>query len=282
MDTKVKEKDLTLYIGDDKIVSSNELYKILTEKHPGTIPYIKTSFPTLNDLIGGFIIGELNTISGITGNGKTLFMQTLTKNFADKNINSLWFTYEVPSLQFLRQFGENIPHFYMPKILKEQTMKWIYNRILEAKQKYNVSVIFIDHLHYLADIMISSQPSLEIGRVMRILQRWAIELELIIFLAAHTKKVKPETELDLGDTRDSSFTEQESSNVFYIWRLTNTDSEAILKIVKNRGRGVMNKKINLIKIGRYLTELRDIKEEIEEFQEKQLDKIKSQDELFYN
>jgi len=250
----LKSPTLADYVGEDEIVASEELYEYLKTKSK-QIPAFKTKLPTLNDLIGGFERGELTVVSGTTGNGKTLLCKTFTANFASNGDNSLWFTYEVPMLQFLRDFGEPIPHFYMPKMLKDKSLDWIYNRILEAKLKYNVGAVFIDHLHFLADLMTSRNPSLEIGAVMRTLKRWALELEMAFFIICHNKKVAQDTELSAGDTRDSSFIEQEADNVFFVWRLLNTDCEAVLKITKNRSRGIMGKKINIIKKGGILVEL---------------------------
>lgn len=252
-----EEIDLSKYKGEDKVVSSVELKEELKEKYKNII-YHKTKFPTLDELIGGITGGELTIISGITKNGKTLLCQTLTYHFAESKINSLWFAYELPTMQFLSQFGEPLPHFYMPKILKDKSLEWIFNRIKESVLKFNVKMIFIDHLHFLADVMTRNNPSLEIGRVMRTLKRWAVDLNISIFIVAHTMKIKLDKELDTGDTRDSSFIEQEADNVFYIWRSKNKENEAILKITANRGRGVMGKKITLIKKGKYLVEMSNV------------------------
>lgn len=249
-----KEIDLSKYEGDDRIVSSTELKEELKDKYKNIV-YYKSKFPTMNELIGGFLDGDLTVISGITGNGKTLFCQSLIDYFHTNKIGSLVFTYEVPTLQFLYQFGEPMPHFFMPKILKKATLKWIEERIKEAIIKYKIKAVFIDHLHYLADIMISKSPSLEIGQVMRTLKGWSRDLEIMIFIVAHMGKIQSNKEPDSGDTRDSSFVEQEADNVFYIWRSLKKDNEAILKITKNRSRGIMNKKIKLIKQGKYLVEL---------------------------
>jgi len=247
------EQQLAGYEGEDKVVSSQELYRRLLEKKKRTVS-LKSSMPTLDELLGGFNGGELTVVSGITGNGKTLFCQTLTAEFAEQEKHSIWFTYEVPALQFLKQFGEDIPHFYMPAQLRSSSIEWIRQRIHEAKLKYGIDAVFIDHLHFLADVMLKKHPSLEIGQVMRTLKRWALEFNIAIFLVAHTMKIKPDKELDLGDTRDSSFIEQEADNVLYIWRQLKVDQGAILKIAKNRGNGVMGKKIHLLKVGNILVE----------------------------
>lgn len=248
------EKKLAEYNASDKVVSSVELYKKLLEKRKRSF-HLKTGIPKVDTLVEGFNAGELTVISGITGNGKTLLCQTLTADFADQGKHSLWFTYEVPALQFLKQFGENLPHFYMPSLLQSATLKWIHDRIYEAKVKYGLEAVFVDHLHFLADIMIKKNPSLEIGNVIRTVKRWALEFNVAFFLVAHMMKIKPDSEPSLGDCRDSSFVEQEADNVFYIWRKVKTDNEAILKIAKNRRFGVMNKKVKLEKMGNYLREV---------------------------
>jgi replicative DNA helicase len=248
------EEELLKYSGEDEVVSSIDLKKALKEKYKD-VPFWKTHIPSLNAMIGGFLGGELTVISGRTGNGKTLYCQSLTKAFADNKDNSLWFTYEVQSLQFLNQFGEDLPHFYMPKTLRSKSLDWIYTKIREAKLKFNINFIFIDHLHFLVDIITRSNPSLEIGKVMRTLKMWSLEFNVAMFLVSHMMKVKADTEPESGDCRDSSFIEQESDNVFYVWRIANMENGAILKITKNRGMGVWNKKIKLIKRGNYLVEL---------------------------
>lgn len=249
------EKFLVEYEGEDRVVSCQELKKHLQEirdKKPHI--FMKSGIPTLDNLIRGFEGGELNIISGITGHGKTLFCQSLTVNFAVQEYYSLWFSYEVQAQQFLSKFDENLPLFYMPMMLKSGDPKWIKVRIHEAKLKYGVRAVFIDHLHFLTDIMTRNNPSLEIGKILRILKTWALDLNIVIFLIAHTTKVDFDRELQAGDTRDSSFIEQEADNVFYIWRIANSENKSILKITKNRGQGVMNKIVHLIKVGKYLRE----------------------------
>ena len=69
------------------------------------------------------------------------------------------------------------------------------------------------------------------------------------------RKTSFDHEPGLNDIRDSSFIEQDADNVLYIWRLTNTEYEAVLKIAKNRRMGMINKKIPLMKQGYYLVEI---------------------------
>lgn len=258
MDNKQLEKALLEYKGNDKIISSFDMRDYIRERDKDKkIAFIKSGIPSLDKYIKAFEGGELCVISGETGNGKTLFAQTLTENFHKNGFLSVWFTYEVQPDQFLRQFDENLPLFYLPQLLSGNSMGWIKTRIHESKIKYDIKCVFIDHLHYLIDMNDRGNMSLEIGIVMRALKKIALEFDIAVFILAHTAKTRKDSpnELDNSDIRDSSFVSQESDNVFMVWRRNNSDNESVLKITKNRRYGVMNKKINLIKIGKYLQEI---------------------------
>jgi hypothetical protein len=64
----------------------------------------------------------------------------------------------------------------------------------------------------------------------------------------HTTKTKNDgnAELGLGDVRDSSFIEQEADTVFYVWRDEKTEYETLVKVAKNRKKGIINKKVRMI------------------------------------
>lgn len=251
------------YSGDDRIISSFEAFEELSKNHPHLILH-KTGLPRLDELTGGgFYKGSIIVVSGVTGEGKTLLCQTLTKNFVEQGIKPLWFEYEVMGIQFLKQFEQPLPYFHMPRMLRNGSIAWLFERIHEAIAKYKIDVVFIDHLHFLADVLQSKNTSLDIGRIMRMLKNLATETATVIFLVAHTHKTEADTELGLGCTRDSSFIEQDSDGVFYIWRRANTDNRAVLKIAKYRGNEGLawNKKIQLMKLGKYLVEVKEDPEE---------------------
>lgn len=253
------EAELASYSGNDKIVSSIEMKDTLRERL-NTIPSVsmRSNIPAIDRHIHSFVGGELTVISGTTGNGKTLFAQTLTKEFSDQGKYCLWFTYEVAALQFLEQFTEPVPPFLMPGELASSSMEWITKRIWEAKLKFGLDAVFIDHLHFLIDMSNRGNISLEIGSVMRALKKIALRFNIAVFLLAHTQKLELDREPELDALRDSGMIACESDNVFFVWRILNTDNRAIFKIAKNRRFGVMGKKVHLQKIGKYLREVYDI------------------------
>lgn len=92
-DLMKKISSLLDYKGDDEIVTSLDMQDIIRKQ-----PDLKTfnsKIPSLDMAINGFEPGEVVAISGPTKGGKTLLGQTLTINFEQQNVNSLWFSYEL-------------------------------------------------------------------------------------------------------------------------------------------------------------------------------------------
>jgi len=243
------ERALKEYRGKDEVISFQS-YKQLLEGKQEPIWRVKSNIPTLDDLIGGFQEGNLIVVTAPTGQGKTTFCQTLTRNFADNGVRCLWFSYEVPPREFLEKFGENLPVAYLPKALVSRTMIWIERKIVEAIAKYQTKVVFIDHLHYLLDLSKVKNASLEIGAIMRELKLMALKYNIVIFIVAHMTKTRFEDKVGLEDIRDSSFISQEADYVIVLWRDATRQSkrdlrekgviytnEAVASVEKNRRTG---------------------------------------------
>lgn len=248
------EEKLYRYAGEDRIVLSGDMIELLS-KEDKKQTHFNTGMPTLDNATGGCAGGELWVVSGTTGEGKTRLCQTFTKNIEAQGIYSLFFSYEVMAGQFLRQFGSKLPVFCMPAKLKGNSLQWLNQRIYEARLKYGIQCVFVDHLHFLIDLSRNNHNmSLEIGSIVRGLKKIALFHNIVFFLVAHTTKVKTEIELGLDHIRDSSFISQEADTVLMLWRVKE-ENEAILKIGKNRKNGIINKKIRLKMIDGFLKEL---------------------------
>jgi replicative DNA helicase len=246
------------YSGEDEIVTSYDIaYEI---EQNANIIKIKSGFPTLDktDCLDGFEGGELIVISGPRKAGKSLFSQSLTVNFFNRDVKSLWFSFEMPARQFLQRFPNPLPAILMPRKLKAYALEWLNDRILEAIAKHGISVVFVDHLHFLFDMARSRNVSLEIGTIIRHLKTMAIDLNIVIFLMCHTNKISPIQEDMTDDSmRDSSFVSQESDVALMIWRVKNTDDKATLKICYSRRTGTWEKTVKIQKIGGLLREVYD-------------------------
>jgi replicative DNA helicase len=250
-----REAELASYSGEYAVILAATLRDELSRTKKDAL-ILRSGLPTLDNLIDGFELGELTIITGPTKGGKTLLAQTFTETFIKRGHDCLWFPYEVSGLRFIRSFGEELPAFAIPRKLKTNHLDWLRDRIEEAQIKYGIRAVFIDHLHFLCDMAKMRSPSLEIGAIMRRLVGITHDCDVAMFLIAHMTKIAPDKEPDAGDTRDSSFIEQECDNTLAVWRSNEPRStKAKIKVIHNRRNGVRNETFQVEKIGPYLREI---------------------------
>lgn len=164
---------------------------------------------------GRFLLGDFT----VTHN--TAFGVSLTKNFIEQKLNCLWFSYEISSQELLERFGAEVPVFYLPRLITSRAIEWIERKILEGKKQYDTKIIFIDHLHYLTDdssVRNRNLPEI-LGHLCRQFKLLAKRHRLIIFLVAHTRKVRGNNKRPtLDDLKDSSGIAQEADTILIIQR----------------------------------------------------------------
>jgi len=266
--TKKSEVMLALskYNGEDRVIDSKKAVEDIRRDELQEKFSLDTNIPVLDSSIKGFREGQVVVLSAPTGQGKTSLAQTLTENFYENSeVNSLWFTYEVPVDDFVEKFS-TIPLFYLPRKLKQNSLVWIEERIMEAKAKHDCKVVFIDHLHYLLEMQKMAEAkslSLLIGMMLRELKRMAIEHKIIIFLISHMKKTVYDRMPEIEDLRDSSFIGQESDIVIFLKRYRDKEeytNQATLKVAKNRRVG----KLGVMKLIYTDNKFKEYKDETEE------------------
>lgn len=256
------EKQLSEYDGDDRMVSSHELAEDLknTEDTQFIIP---TGIAGLDDKHeGGIEAGEVWIFSGPSGEGKTTITMSITQNMCEKEVKTAWFSLEVTPRQFIKKMqarGGELPLFYLPNENKEPMVQWIEERIVEAKVKFDVKVVFIDHLQQIFSIAQMEQRnnnrnlSWEIGDLMAKIKQIAVMHDIAICLIAHTKddpqgsSREPRKE----DIRDSGLVQRLADSIVMVWRVPNDDElknirrkpldeldiKAKVRVVKNRRTG---------------------------------------------
>lgn len=217
------EKELSEYKGKDRVVSARELKKEFLA-NPLKLTQFYSKFQTLNTLTDGFATGELVVVSAATKQGKTIFCQSLTRDYYRYKHKMLWFTFEVPLRPFFQKF-DVMPEFYVPAENVESNIDWVEKRIIEAKCKYDVNIVFIDHLHYLVPLSQKVNFSLMIGSAMRQLKQLCLKYNILIILVAHTGKAAFNRKPMIGDLRDSSFVAQEADYVIMMYREVKQDSD---------------------------------------------------------
>jgi KaiC/GvpD/RAD55 family RecA-like ATPase len=255
--SRLTREQLAEYSGPDAVISSFELQEVLKQRKSGGDYFrIDSGIPSLDSKVDGFRGGELVVISGPTGQGKTLLLQSMTAQFAKADQEPLWFTFEVPAGQFLASFPE-LPYFLLPAELKSGSLEWFRDRCVESSAKHGNRIVIIDHLHFLADFFKLKNPSLELGQIVRRLKRFAVSEGFVIFLICHIGKIPDGTKARSSNIRDSSFICQEADTVLMVQRLIEGEAKnrAILTVEKARRTGVFGETVNLQKIGGYLREL---------------------------
>lgn len=249
------EETLAEYAGEDKIVSSHELAATMDLT---TAVGMATGIASIDRILNGVEAGELIIVSGPTGEGKTTLLMSITKNMATRSIPTAWFTLEVTPKAFIQKIQKGsdgeIPLFYLPNRNTDNQLTWVENRIIEAKVKHDVKVVFIDHVHQIFSLnkFMRGSLSLEIGDMVGKIKQMAIDHHLVIFLIAHTRDAeKVTTEPRKEEIRDSGLISRLADAIIMVWRIKNgegdkpkrpsdlgeDDNEAKVRIVKNRREG---------------------------------------------
>lgn len=240
-------KPYTTYTGKDEVVSATIIKEQLNVDDEQKKFF--TGINQLNTILDGFKSGDLITMSGISGNGKTELLISFTKDFIDRKYRVLWISFEVNPKDFMNRFGDYEPIFYMPRQNIPNNLEWTLKRIYEAKAKFDCEIVIIDHLHFLLDMATLGNRNIShlFGGIIRRIKTAALKLDMTVFLVAHLNKTATKEVPDLVDLRDSSFTYQEADTVLIIHR-ENTDNTidlnkniqpAVLRVAKNRWNGYL-------------------------------------------
>jgi hypothetical protein len=212
---------------DSEIALISEVAKQQTSTD---IKTFKTGYDLIDQaLLGGFREGDLVVVSGLSGQGKTTLAQTITYNLAIQETASLWFSYEVLMAELWRKFqdmGVDEKFLsYSPFRNVSGNIRWVEKKIKEAKNKYGVKAVFIDHLGFLMkpaekyDTNISSNYSAFLGSICRELKGIAIRENVMIFLLAHTRKPGIDGEVGMNDIGFSVGISQEADIILMIQRV---------------------------------------------------------------
>lgn len=207
----------------DHLSEVAELYR------PIGVP-VKTPLKEFDEAMdGGVRGGELVTLSGTSGTGKTSYALWLTKVLNQTGIPVLWFTFEMNPWylkeKLIKMGGDPAVNIFVPIEHNGNSVEWILERIKESQALYACKVVFIDHLHYLIPFSQQQNTSLIIGGVARELKTLAVQTDTIVFLIAHMRRLGVGEQVRVDAIRDSALIANESDYVYLVERLEKKQSD---------------------------------------------------------
>jgi hypothetical protein len=233
---------LSMYQGDDKIISSKEILERIAQE--GEREKFFTGWPELDAIIGGFTPGELIVVSAPTKNGKTAWCMELTNRM--KALAPVWFPYEEGATELVHKFverKEDVPLFYTPSAMIDNHLNWLEKRVLESLVKHKTRIAFIDQLDFLIGGK-TNNLGLEINTVLKGLKQIATKWRVVIVLMAHITKLDPELPPTQNDLRDSGQIANKCDTLIMLWRRAKRESkilrvsnEVTISVALNRRTG---------------------------------------------
>ena len=178
---------------------------------------------------------ELTILTGVSGHGKSMWLSQVILSLLKQKTKCLIASLEMrpvltlsrmitqalgspePTDEYIRKFCDRAKDLYIYDQMGVTTSKDIYATLYYAKHVLGVSVVVIDSLMKISDI---SEESLEAQKLFT--DRLAVisrDLELSIFLVAHTRKMKSEDEIpDATNIMGSSHIRNLCDNIICVWR----------------------------------------------------------------
>ena len=208
---------------------------------------IKTGLPSLDKLIGGFEKGELITLGGYSGGGKTTLALNIATNVAKEGLKVLYFSLEMTKTEMHKRLvcSSTGIHDFANMTADE------FNRLIEASKSLehdlplrflddgdmtvekiaavcggekDVALVVIDHLHILkSDRTFKDQYAL-LTYITRRIKMMAADLNIPVLLLSQMNRANAAREVKeptMSDLRGSGSIEQDSNLVMFVYTAEN-------------------------------------------------------------
>jgi twinkle protein len=197
-----------------------------------------SQFAELNQLIaGGYWRGQLTTVSGVSGAGKTSLVLQEMWTFAKAGVPAFFCCLEVPAEMILRKLCEH--EFRKPKLELTYTDVQKYRPLMErvpfylgerapslkafektvrgAVKRYDAQVIGFDNLNFFVRSL--EHQNEELGQVTKLMKELAIDLNIVFFAVAQPRKFDSAERVIRGDdVKGSSSTVDDSDTLLLLYR----------------------------------------------------------------
>lgn len=217
---------------------------------------IKIGYPQIEKVIGGLEPGELWTIGGDTGHGKSLLAMNIAQNvFSATQKPVLFINLELTEDQARERFYElsGVDRDYSGIAIqshKDLEAGDVESLIEKAKEDGFVLVV-VDHLHFFAEAMDEKAAS-SITILMKGFKKAAVKYEMPIIMLSHvtpqTRIVNGEVETikpDIHNLKNSRSIEQISDMVGFVFRTDDRPNVVEFYLRKNRSRQLIKDSVEL-------------------------------------
>lgn len=225
---------------------------------------ISTGYKGVDTLLGSFLPGELLTIGGDTGHGKSLLAMNIAQNvYAKEQKPVLLVNLELTRYQAVQRFYNLSDNHDYAGILIQRAPAVSYRDIdvlMQRAKDEGACMVVIDHLHFFSRS--ADNEARELSRITKHFKECAVEQELPVILLSHVTPtrimapdgtVKKEYKPGLHNLKGSSSIEQDSDMVGFVYRKEG-DSEMEFYLRKNRSRPLNTESTHLKQKGWKLIE----------------------------
>lgn len=225
---------------------------------------ISTGYEGMDRLLGSFLPGELLTIGGDTGHGKSLLAMNIAQNVYEQTQEPvLLVNLELTRNQAVQRFYNLAKDHDYAGIMIQRAPAVSYKDIdvlmLKAKE-HGCTLVVIDHLHFFSRS--ADNQSRELSMITKHFKECAVEHNLPVILLSHVTptrvmapdgSVKKEYKPTLHNLKGSSSIEQDSDMVGFVFRKQG-ESEMEFYLQKNRSRPLNTQPTRFKQRGWKLTE----------------------------
>lgn len=208
---------------------------------------VSTGYQSIDNLIGSFLPGELFTLGGDTGHGKSLLAMNIAQNvYAKEQKPVLFVNLELTTKQATKRFYDlsGADHDYAGIMIQKasQVNYKDIDVIMQKAKEQEACLVVIDHLHFFNDA-IGDNAASALTRIVKHFKELAVQHELPVLLLSH---VTPTAKADgtmikpsLHNFKGSRSIEQLSDLVGFVYRAKDQpegSNEVEFYVRKNRSR----------------------------------------------
>ncbi len=227
---------------------------------------IESGWPVFDQIYGGIRPGEVISLTGETGKGKTTFAIAWMIRLALKKVPVLFFSLEVtmrdvviqlsqmilqktiydmkdPDAGLFLELVESVPIYIVEQDERMMRDDILAKTIAYGKEHFNIGFVLIDHLDYIQKTKVESWKTSDvvIGDCMRMLCRASIDNMLTTLLIVHPKKLQTKgvesREIGMDELKGSSSIKQESAGVISLFRFDDDPFRVRVRFQKIRAFG---------------------------------------------